>query len=78
MALILERTVEQKQHAHAMIDLLAPEKIAAQVGLLEVMLDPATRAIANAPPEDEQISAEEEQAVAEAREWLKHNNRDTF
>ncbi|MBV8821118.1 MAG: hypothetical protein JO022_22365 [Acidobacteriaceae bacterium] len=24
-------------------------------------------------PEDEEISDEEEQAVAEAREWLKHN-----
>ena len=36
-------------------------------------LDPVTRALANAPPEDEEISEEEERAVAEAREWLKHN-----
>src|SRR5712692_10582795 len=42
-------------------------------GLLETMLDPVSRAIANAPIEDEEIGAEEERAVAEAREWLKHN-----
>jgi hypothetical protein len=41
--------------------------------LLETMLDPVSRATANAPIEDEEISAEEERAVAEAREWLKHN-----
>ena len=42
-------------------------------GLLETMLDPVSRAIANAPAEDEEVSAEEERAVAGAREWLKHN-----
>ena len=40
---------------------------------LETMLDPVTRAIANAPVEDEEISEEERHAVAEAHEWLKHN-----
>jgi hypothetical protein len=37
------------------------------------MLDPVSRATANAPIEDEEISAEEERAVAGAREWLRHN-----
>jgi hypothetical protein len=37
------------------------------------MLDPVSRAITNAPIEDEEISDEEERAVSEAREWLKHN-----
>ena len=37
------------------------------------MLDPVSRAIANAPAEDEEVSAEEERVVAGAREWLKHN-----
>jgi hypothetical protein len=37
------------------------------------MLGPVSRAIANAPTEDEEISEEEERAVAESREWLKHN-----
>jgi hypothetical protein len=66
-------TVEQKQHAHVMIDLLAPEKLTAVVGLLEVMLDPVARAIANAPVDDEPLSAEEAMALDEASEWLKYN-----
>ena len=40
---------------------------------MEVMLDPVSRALVNTPIEDEEISVEEEQEVAEAREWLKHN-----
>jgi fructose-1-phosphate kinase PfkB-like protein len=40
---------------------------------MEAMLDPVARALANAPLDDEPITEEEEQAVAEAREWLKHN-----
>ena len=61
------------QHAQQLLSHLAPDQVAAVVRLLEVMLDPVSRALANAPPEDEEISAEEEAAVAEAREWLKHN-----
>jgi hypothetical protein len=37
------------------------------------MLDPLSRKLANAPLEDEEISEEEERAVAESREWLQHN-----
>ena len=65
--------VQQKQHAHVMLDLLGPEKLTAVVSLLEVMLDPVARAIANAPIDDEPVTEEEEKAVAESREWLKHN-----
>jgi len=36
-------------------------------------LNPVSLALANAPLEDEEISEDEERAVAEAREWLKHN-----
>ncbi len=56
-----------------MLDLLTPEKLAAVIGLLEVMLDPVARAIASAPIDDEPVTQEEEKALAEAREWLKHN-----
>ena len=38
------------------------------------MLDPVSRALANTPAEDEEISDEEELAAAKSREWLKHNN----
>ncbi len=65
--------VQQKQQAHVMLDLLGPEKISAVVGLLEVMLDPVARAIANAPIDDEPVTEEEERSLVEAREWLKHN-----
>ena len=64
---------QQKQQAHLMLDLLGPEKLSAIVGLLEVMLDPVARAIANAPIDDEPVTEEEEKALAESREWLKHN-----
>ena len=65
--------IHERQQAHAYLDHLPPEQLSAVRGLLETMLDPVSRAIANAPVEDEEISAEEERAVAEAREWLKHN-----
>jgi hypothetical protein len=52
---------------------LAPDQVAAVVHIMEVMLDPLSRRLANAPLEDEEIGGEEERAVAEAREWLKHN-----
>jgi hypothetical protein len=67
-------SLQKKQKAHVMLDLLAPEKLAAVIGLLEVMLDPVARAIANARIDDEPVTEEEEKALAEAREWLKHNN----
>jgi hypothetical protein len=65
--------VHERQQAHTYLDRLPPEQLSAVRGLLETMLDPVSRAMANAPIEDEEISAEEERAVAGAREWLKHN-----
>lgn len=41
--------------------------------LLEAMLDPVSRAIANAPIDDEPETDEERQAVAEANQWFKEN-----
>src|ERR1017187_2016901 len=64
---------QERQKAHAYLDHLPPEQLSAVRGLLETMLDPVSRALANAPLEDEEISAEEEHGAAEAREWLKHN-----
>lgn len=62
-----------KQHAHQLLDQLDPGQLAAVVHLLEVMADPVARAIANAPVDDEPVTEEEERALGEAREWLKHN-----
>jgi len=60
-----------KEHAHELIDRMAPGQIAAVVGLLEIMLDPVASSLANAPVEDEPISEEENRAVAASKAWLK-------
>ena len=41
------------------------------IKLITSMLDPVDRAIANAPLEDEEISEEENRAVAASKAWLK-------
>ncbi len=63
----------EKQQLHELVDRLAPSQVYAVRGLLEAMLDPVSRAIANAPVNDEPLTAEEVKALDEAREWLKHN-----
>lgn len=63
----------EKQQLHELVDRLAPGQVYAVRSLLLVMLDPVSRAIADAPMDDEQLSAEGAQALDEAREWLKHN-----
>ena len=62
-----------KEHAQQLLNYLAPDQIAAVVHVMQVMLDPLCRHLANAPVEDEEISEEEEQAVARSKEWFKHN-----
>jgi len=70
----MESTPQQeRQQAHAYLDHLPAAQLSAVRGLLESMLDPVSRALANAPIDDEPITEEEERDVAEAREWLKHN-----
>jgi hypothetical protein len=64
---------DHRQHAHRLIDRLPDAQITALVGLLETIVDPLAAALRNAPLEDEEISEDEERAVAEAREWLQHN-----
>jgi hypothetical protein len=63
------RIMSDKEHVHEPIDRLPPSQLSAVVGLLEAMLDPVARAIANAPFDDEPVTAEEEKALAESREW---------
>ena len=64
---------QERQQAHAYLDHLPAAQVAAVRGLLEAMLDPVSRALANAPIDDEPITEEEERAVAEARQSLKRN-----
>ncbi len=63
----------EKQQAHELIERLPPSQLSAVVGLLEAMLDPISRAIAQAPLDDEPETEEERRAVAEAKEWLQHH-----
>jgi hypothetical protein len=62
-----------KQHAHELIEQLSPSQVPAAIGMLERLLDPVARAIANAPIDAEPPTAQDEKALAEAREWSKHN-----
>ena len=59
-----------KEQAHELIDRMAPSQVSAVVGLLETMLDPVSRAIANAPIDDEPESEGERQAVAASKDWM--------
>lgn len=59
-----------KQHAHELIEQLAPSQVPAAVGMLESLLDPVARAIANAPIDDEPVSADEARELEEARASL--------
>jgi hypothetical protein len=52
---------------------LLPRQASAVVGLLEMMLNPISRAIANAPIDNEPLDPREEKALNEAKEWQKHN-----
>jgi hypothetical protein len=60
----------EKQQAHELIERLAPSQVSAVLGLLQAMLDPVARAIANAPIDDEPITEEERQAVARSEAWF--------
>ncbi|MGA2051614.1 MAG: hypothetical protein ABSG96_28450 [Terracidiphilus sp.] len=73
-----ELTHQQKRHAHGMIERLAPEKLSAVVGLLEVMLDPFDRALATAEIDDEPVTEEERRDIEASREWFQHNQGTPF
>ncbi len=62
-----------KEHAYELIDRLPPTELSAIVGLLEAMLDPLARSLANAPMEDEPISEEETRAVTASKARLKNH-----
>jgi hypothetical protein len=59
-----------RQQAHELIDRMAPSQVFAVVGLLQTMLDPVSRAIANAPFDDEPETENERQAVAASKAWM--------
>jgi hypothetical protein len=62
-----------KEHAHELIERLPHTQVTAVVNLLEAMLDPVSRALSQAPLDDEPETEEEKKSVAEAKEWLRRN-----
>jgi hypothetical protein len=60
-----QATPDARQRAHELIDCLPDAQISALVGFLKTIVDPEF--------EDEEISEEEEQAAARAKEWFKTN-----
>jgi hypothetical protein len=60
-----------KQHAHDLIERLAPNQVPAAIGMLESLLDPVARAIANAPVDDEPETEDERRVVAKSKAWFK-------
>jgi hypothetical protein len=60
-----------KEHAHKLIEQLAPGQVPAAIGMLERLLDPVSGAIANAPVDDEPETDEERTAVAKSKAWFK-------
>jgi hypothetical protein len=61
---------QTKKQAHELIERMAPGQVFAVVSLLETMLDPVSRAIANAPIDDEPETDAERQAVAASKAWM--------
>lgn len=70
-----QHSTNGKQHAHELIERLVPRQVAAVVDLLEAMLDPVSRAIANAPVDDEAESEAERLAVAESKDWFEKGQK---
>lgn len=64
---------DTKERAYELIDRLPATQLSAVVSLLEAILDPVSRAIANAPTEEEELTVEAAAALDQARDWLKHN-----
>jgi len=61
---------QERQQAHALLDMLPPEKLNAVRSLLEVMVEPLPRSLAVAPCEEEEITSETVAALDRARASL--------
>jgi len=61
---------QQRQEAHALLDMLPEEKLTAVRSLLEVMVEPLSRSLASVPVEEEEITPETAAALERARASL--------
>jgi len=73
-------TTQKRQQAHELLDMLPEEKLTAVRILLVVMVEPLSRSLASAPPEEEEINAETAATLSRARaslargEGIPHND----
>ena len=58
------------QHVHELIDRLPATQLNAVAGLLEAMLDPVSRVIANAPVDEEPVTGEDRRRFSEGQAWF--------
>jgi hypothetical protein len=64
-------TGSEKQQAHDLIERLEPSQISMAVRFLEFMLlDPVARALATAPPDDEEVTDQDRRRVRDGQAWL--------
>ena len=61
---------QERQQAHALLDMLSAAKLNAVRSLLEVMVEPLARSLALAPVEEEEITPETAAALDRARASL--------
>ena len=50
--------VEQRRHAHLLIDALPEDKLSAVNSLLDVLVEPLSESLARAPEDDEELTPE--------------------
>jgi hypothetical protein len=70
LILMAHGSTDEKQHAHELIDRMAPGQVSAVVSLLEIILDPFARTLASAPYDDEPVTVEEARELEEAKASL--------
>lgn len=66
---------QEREQAHALLDLLPAAKLNAVRSLLEVMVEPLARSLAMAPVEEEEITPETAAALDRARASLARGER---
>ena len=62
--------VQERQQAHALLDMLPDDKLAVVRSLLQVMVEPLSTSLANAPVDDEEISEDTVRSLERARASL--------
>lgn len=63
----------ERQQVHAYIDQLPAAQLSAVRHLLESMVDPLSRALANAPADDEPVTEAEAAAIRRSEEWFRNH-----